>query len=248
MNPLISIVTVCFNSAKTIRQTIESVLNQTYTNIEYILVDGKSTDNTVAIIEEYAPQFAAKGIAYHWISEPDAGIYDAINKGIKLANGEWINIQGSDDWLELDSCEQIYDYSLAMSNVQVFYGVTKYHKKGKFVQILQNPHEELPNVNVNHQSIFAQKKLHLDFGLYDTKYKIASDYHFFLKLYLERISFYFIPLINSNYSLGGASDNYILPIEILDIKYEHNLITLKEHKSLIRKYKLKQLIKRYISL
>ena len=107
MNPLISIITVCFNSSKTIRQTIESVLNQTYTNIEYILVDGKSTDNTVAIIEEYAPQFTAKGIVYRWVSEPDAGIYDAMNKGIKLATGEWIGIINSDDWYELDACENM---------------------------------------------------------------------------------------------------------------------------------------------
>lgn len=99
MNPLISIITVCFNSAKTIRQTIESVLNQTYTNIEYILVDGKSTDNTVAIIEEYAPLFAAKGIAYRWISEPDNGMYNALNKGFDKSSGEimyWLN---SDDLL-----------------------------------------------------------------------------------------------------------------------------------------------------
>ena len=121
MNPLISIITVCFNSAKTIRQTIESMLNQTYTNIEYILVDGKSTDNTVAIIEEYAPQFAAKGIVYRWISEPDGGIYDAINKGIKFATGEWINIQGSDDWLELDACEQIHTQVLSDTLSKLLY-------------------------------------------------------------------------------------------------------------------------------
>lgn len=103
--PLVSIVTVCFNSEKMIRQTIESVLNQTYTNIEYILVDGKSTDSTVAIIEEYAPLFAERGIQYQWVSEPDTGMYNAINKGFLLSSGEimcWIN---SDDFF-------LFDYSI----------------------------------------------------------------------------------------------------------------------------------------
>jgi glycosyltransferase involved in cell wall biosynthesis len=113
MNPLISIITVCFNSAKTIRQTIESVLIQTYTNIEYILVDGKSTDNTVAIIEEYAPQFAAKGIIYRWISEPDDGMYNALNKGFYKSSGEimyWLN---SDDLL-------LFPYSIKLV-IRTFY-------------------------------------------------------------------------------------------------------------------------------
>lgn len=103
MEPLISIVTVSFNSEKTIRQTIESVLNQTYTNIEYNIVDGASTDRTVEIATQYKDDFEAKGIKYIITSEKDKGIYDAMNKGIARSHGEIVGLINSDDWYETDA-------------------------------------------------------------------------------------------------------------------------------------------------
>ena len=97
---LVSIITVCYNSEKTVAKAIESVLNQTYPEIEYIVVDGASRDNTVAIAESYAEQFRAKGYDYKVISEKDNGIYDAMNKGITMAKGELIGMINSDDWYE----------------------------------------------------------------------------------------------------------------------------------------------------
>ena len=85
---LVSLITVCFNSEKTIRNTIESVLNQTYSEIEYIIVDGLSKDNTLGIVHEYDEKFKEKGVIYRVISEKDNGIYDAMNKGIGMAQGE----------------------------------------------------------------------------------------------------------------------------------------------------------------
>lgn len=90
-NPLISVVTVSYNAVGTIEQTLLSVINQTYPNIEYIIIDGGSTDGTVDIIKKYADEIV------YWISEPDKGIYDAMNKGIKKANGEWINFINAGD-------------------------------------------------------------------------------------------------------------------------------------------------------
>lgn len=92
----ISIVTVSYNAAKTIEQTIKSVINQTYSNIEYIVIDGGSTDGTVDIIRKYEDRIA------YWVSEPDGGIFDAMNKGIKVATGEVVGIINSDDWYEHD--------------------------------------------------------------------------------------------------------------------------------------------------
>ena len=93
----VSVITVCFNAEKTIRDTIESVLSQSFTDFEYIIVDGKSKDNTNGIIAGFDDAFSAKGIEYKHVSEPDNGIYDAMNKGAGLASGEWIIFMNADD-------------------------------------------------------------------------------------------------------------------------------------------------------
>ena len=110
MSLFVSIITVSYNSSKTIKETIESVLNQSYQNFEYILVDGNSTDGTVEIIKSYEQKFKEKGIAFKWKSEDDTGIYDAWNKGVKMADGTWIAFLGSDDVYELDAIQCYYDY------------------------------------------------------------------------------------------------------------------------------------------
>ena len=96
----VSIITICFNSEAVIRKTIESVLNQTYTDIEYIIIDGASKDKTVEIAESYRLSLEGKGITFNVYSEPDKGIYDAMNKGINKATGELVGLINSGDWYE----------------------------------------------------------------------------------------------------------------------------------------------------
>lgn len=103
----VSILTVAFNSEATIARTIESVLAQTYQNIEYIIIDGASMDGTVAVAESYRPQFASKGIPYTVVSEPDKGMYDGLNKGARMAAGELVGQINSDDWYEPDAVEKM---------------------------------------------------------------------------------------------------------------------------------------------
>lgn len=231
MNPLISIITVCFNSAKTIRQTIESVLNQTYTNIEYILVDGESTDNTVEIIQEYEPLFAAKGITYRWISEPDNGIYDAMNKGIKLATGEWINFQGCDDWLETNSCLTFYqDSQINQGNDIFLYSV---HMRNKGIKFKLTP--DIQKINkflmpTCHQGVFARRNLLAD-G-FNISYSIAADYDFICKCYYSNKKFFVSNKIIANYNLNGISGSNIQQLlsqyQVISKKFSesHTKITL----------------------
>lgn len=225
MKPLISIITVCFNSAKTIRQTIESVLNQTYTNIEYILVDGKSTDNTMDIIQEYEPKFAEKGIIYRWISEPDNGIYDAMNKGIKMATGEWIGIINSDDWYESDNCEIIQKNSNLKNTI--IYGTIKYWKNNRPLFIKKNEDIRLLNKGmvIPHPSVFMTKSIYKKNGLFNTNLKIAADWELMIRAWKNQINFYYIKELKVNFACNGISSeiNYQTISEKHQIRKLNNL-------------------------
>lgn len=223
VQPLVSIITVCFNSEKTIRQTIESVLNQTYTNIEYVLVDGKSTDSTVAIIEEYAPLFAERGIQYRWISEPDDGIYDAMNKGIKIAIGQYINFQGSDDWLELNAAAIVKDNCNNCAEILCF--ATDIWQNSDFTTkhstVFPNKDGFLFYKSVAiHQSIFVEREL-MRVG-FSIEYKIAADFDFLLNQYLNDVNFYYSELIVANFTTGGASGAVLECLKDIErIYYKH---------------------------
>lgn len=112
------VITICFNSEKMIKYTLEPVLNQTYNNIEYIIVDGNSTDNTLEIIKSYENKFALKNVRYKYTSEPDSGIYNAFNKGLNLINGNWVAFLGSDDYY---SPEKLLQYCNYYKTKRIFY-------------------------------------------------------------------------------------------------------------------------------
>lgn len=126
--PLISVITVSYNAVTTIEQTILSVINQTYSNIEYIIIDGGSTDGTVDIIRKYADRIA------YWVSEPDKGIYDAMNKGTKKANGEYIAFLNSDDWYELDAVSIIAQFADGKNDL--ISGIIKLYKNDLFYMLM----------------------------------------------------------------------------------------------------------------
>ena len=124
-NSLISVITVSYNAVSTIEQTILSVINQTYSNIEYIIIDGGSTDGTIDIIRRYEDKIA------YWVSEPDRGIYDAMNKGASKANGEYIAFLNSDDWYELDAVSIIAQF--ADGKTDLISGIIKLYKNNIFI-------------------------------------------------------------------------------------------------------------------
>ena len=180
-NPLVSIVTVSYNAAATIEQTILSVLNQSYSNIEYIIIDGGSTDGTVDIIKKYADKIA------YWVSEPDKGIYDAMNKGIIAANGIWINfMNASDEFCSHNTIADLFS-NIQNKNSKIIYGniirVYNNYRKERIAGIT-NKKPDIVDVfqdTIHHQSAFINKELFDKYDLYDLNYKLASDWLFFLK-------------------------------------------------------------------
>ena len=225
-NILISIITPCFNSEKTIERTLESVLNQTYQNYEYIIVDGKSTDNTLSIIEKYKEKFGDK---LQVVSEKDSGIYDAMNKGINLATGELIGIVNSDDFYELDALENIVkEYN--NEKYAVFYGMMRTIENNKESSIVIYNHEFVKKKMITHPTCFVTKKLYSALGAYSLEYKSSSDYDFMLRVSQNKeVVFKPIYKVVSNFELGGISSTVVGEKESLEILKKYNIISTKKY-------------------
>lgn len=215
----VSIITVCYNSKKYIRQTLESVLNQTYSNIEYIIIDGGSTDGTVDIIKQYESAFNGR---MKWVSESDRGIYDAINKGIKMSKGDLIGILSSDDWYETDSIEKVIKLYDKNYPYQVLYGMARTLKDDIEWQIQFVNNNALVEFMMPHEACFITRKAYKKVGLYSLKYKIASDYDLLLRLN-ENEQMKFVPIYSVlvNFRLGGVSSSEYTIYEHFVVRYHH---------------------------
>jgi len=203
LRPLISIITVVYNGAKTLEQTIQSVLNQTYKNIEYIIIDGGSTDGTLDIIKKYENHIS------YWVSEPDKGLYDAMNKGISKANGELIGIVNSDDWYEYNTV------SCVVENYKKHIGKSVFHGDMYIVDILGNKKLYKFNPSIfklkyygatyNHPTFFVTKEEY-DEHRYNYLLSSVADIQFTLEVFLkDKNKFHYIEEPLSNFRLGGTS-------------------------------------------
>lgn len=232
----ISIITVSFNSVKTIRDTIKSVLNQTYQNIEYIIIDGNSNDGTVSIIKEYELAFQGRMC---WISEPDNGLYDAMNKGIKKANGEIIGIINSDDiYHRNDIIEKISNTFITYKDIQVIFGDVRFIRSDNLDKTIRYyssknffPEKFRFGFMPAHPTFFVYKKFFEKFGYYKTNYQIAADYELLIRfLYVHRLKYKYIPIDFLKMRLGGRStaslkNTIILNKEFLRGCKENNIYT-----------------------
>ena len=224
----ISIITPCFNSEKTIARTLESVLSQTYTNYEYIIIDGGSSDSTVRIIRDYEERFDGK---LRYISEKDNGIYDAMNKGIKMSTGEIVGIVNSDDFYEPDCLENVMAAYHPETKYQIIYGALRIiNEHGEELQIILNSHHALPEIVLMHPSSFVSRTIYQDMSMYDTKYRYSSDYDFMIKVkQSERVSFYPVYKILSNFQVGGASYTKEAALETNEIRYKYGCCSKKKY-------------------
>jgi glycosyltransferase involved in cell wall biosynthesis len=240
-----SIITAAYNSEKTISRAIESVVNQDYPNLEYIIIDGASTDKTIDIIKKYKEKYPEK---IKWISEPDNGVYDAINKGLDLADGRIIGILGGDDWYLPNIFEKIVPYFPENGDMFVVYGLVNVFINDTHIMTEGIHHNNLSHAPLSHQSCFISKKIHEKYGKYDTRYKIGADYDFFLKISKKNdITFKNLNIPLANYNGGGlSSDNKARYFEFLKIRLANNIISKKEYTKQIFRLKIKFILKKLL--
>lgn len=224
---LFSIITVCYNSEKTIERTLKSVLLQECQDYEYIIVDGASTDKTLSIIKQYKPLFQGK---LKLVSEVDKGIYDAMNKGINLAQGELIGIVNSDDYYEEDTLKNV-EMSYQQYDFSVIYGFLRVVKNNKEVMVYLKNIDFLESDMIAHPSCFISKKIYERFGLYSLKYPYSADYEFMLRISKKKeIKFQEIYCILSNFSMEGASSSIKGYRDTLKLKHDYKLISGTEYR------------------
>ena len=188
--PLVTIITVCLNSAKTMEQCIQSVLQQTYENIEYIIIDGGSSDSTLELIKKYE-----ESIAY-FVSEPDRGLYHAMNKGLELSTGDYILILNSDDWYAHDCVEALvkakkYSGASFVSALAQYVDVT-----GKPLQVMRSmPYNEGLRLRMplRHETMLLPAAIYNEIGPYDEEYRIIADFDLTIRLFEKRYTHYELP-------------------------------------------------------
>ncbi|PQJ81038.1 glycosyltransferase family 2 protein [Polaribacter porphyrae] len=182
--PLLSIITATFNSELTLEETIESLLNQNYTNFEYILIDGKSNDKTLQIIKKYESIFSQKKIPYYWISENDTGIYNAWNKGLKLASGSWISFLGSDDIYLEGVLKKYANLAIRNRDIDFIHSKVKLMKDNKEIFVVSDRwkwNDFKRQMKIAHVGSFHNKNYFSKYGIFNENYKIAGDYEMLLR-------------------------------------------------------------------
>ncbi len=236
----VSIITVCYNSEATIERTIQSVLAQSYQNLEYIIVDGKSSDRTMEIVGRYEPMFQGR---MKVISEPDHGIYDAMNKGIRKASGELIGIINSDDYYEPDAAEKIVR-EMTDAKYQILYGMLRVRHGEIETRITMPKHENLENEMIAHPTCFVTKSVYEDFGMFDLRYRSCADHDFMLRM-RKHPEIQFVPVyeILATFSEGyGMCYQESSVIEALGMLAEHGLIEKNKYRWILLKYRIKKLL------
>lgn len=240
----ISVVTVCYNAVQTLEKTMLSVLNQTYPDIEYIIIDGGSTDGTVDIIKKYADRLA------YWVSEPDKGIYDAMNKGIKVATGEWINFMNAGDSFYQNKTIELLIEFMQDKIVDIIYGDTLF-----LAPSLNYIRKTLPLDTISrcmpfgHQSTFVKTSLMKE-EKFDVSFRSSGDYNFFYKMYYQHKSFHYIPQVIAKYdnTKGVSIENYKLVLRenarIWNI--ENDILWKCKYLMIVSIRDLKRIIRRFV--
>jgi glycosyltransferase involved in cell wall biosynthesis len=244
----LSIITATYNSERTLRDTMESILSQTFQDFEYIIVDGSSKDATLDIIREYEPLFRGK---MRYVSEPDKGIYDAMNKGFAMATGDVIGILNSDDFFTSDDVLQAVVDGFAGEYVDAVYADIHYVNTDDLTKCVRyysssvfRPWMMRFGMIPAHPSFYCRKAVYDQYGSFDTTYRIAADFEILLRLiFIHRIRTRYVKKDFVTMRLGGASTTgygswSLIMKEHLQIMKQHGVVTNRFLLSLRYIYKL----------
>lgn len=211
---MISIITATFNSAKTLKDTIQSVLRQTNKDFEYLIIDGGSTDETIDIVKSYESEFSGR---LKWVSEKDQGIYDAMNKGIKMASGDVVGILNSDDYFTSDDILQTVDNAFKSHEIDAIYGDIHFIRDGApdkcvryYSSRMFSPFWLRFGFMPAHPSFYCKREVFEKAGLYSLDYKIGADYEMMVRLFKRhKIKSLYANKDFVTMRTGGASNNNV---------------------------------------
>lgn len=199
--PLVSIVTIVLNDESNIKKTIKSVLQQSYSPIEYIIIDGGSQDNTVDAIRQF------EGEVDYWCSEPDKGISDAFNKGILAATGDYIGILNAGDWYEKDAVRKVVEafqsdpaLGVVCGALQLWHGTEREFICQSVPRLLER------DMTVTHPSCFVHSDVYNAYGLFGEEYKLAMDYELLLRFKKQGVKFTALDIVLTNMQHAGISE------------------------------------------
>lgn len=227
----ITIITATYNSADTLKNTFDSVLEQTYTNYEYIVVDGLSKDGTLDIIKEYEGKFNGK---MRYISEKDKGLYDAMNKGIAMATGDIVGILNSDDFYSSCDILEVIAKNIKEKGVDAVYGDIHFVNSNDLTKCVRYYSSKIFSRRLMrlgfmpaHPSFYCKREVYQKYGSFNTKYRITADFDsLFRFIYINRISTLYIKRDFVTMRTGGVSTNGL----------RSRWLIMKEHSRIMKSY------------
>lgn len=202
---LVSVITIVKNSEHTLERTVQSVLSQSYNRIEYIIIDGASTDRTLDILSRYDDHIT------YWLSEPDKGISDAFNKGIAVSTGDFICLLNADDWLSREQIEQSV-HALQNSSADYVFGDLLFHDENGRILYRINGDPDYRKIihskmSISHPTVLARRQAYERVGLFDTRYDYAMDYEWLLRLHTQGGTGMHVKEIIGHMGIGGVSES-----------------------------------------
>jgi glycosyltransferase len=244
--PKISIITPTYNSGNTLHETVDALLRQTFSDFEYIIIDGVSKDGTIDKIKNYIPYFDKKGVQVRIVSEPDKGVYDAMNKGIALCKGELIGITNSDDWYEDNALEVMWakftDGKVDRTNSMI-YGIERVWKGDNIFNVQRRGAAFISESVLPHSTFFVAKAVYEKFGAFDLSVKVLADYDFICRCASKGVKLEEVDVVISNFRLGGISSSYFdFYSDYYKIKHKYGFINNKKYRELNFVLNIKRLI------